>query len=133
MNNNKWKGNIKDLLYIKNLYVPMFGTKSDDVSTDEWTFENAKVCGFIKQWVEDNVPNHIVSEINDKESQTKLQTLYTSNIINNKLFFIKQVMQSTYKENNSISNHLNDFQGCSNQLSGTGVKFDHEILTFQLF
>jgi hypothetical protein len=46
-NYHKWKGKMKDLLCIKNLYVAVFGTKSDDMSANDWTFENVKVCGFI--------------------------------------------------------------------------------------
>ena len=41
-------------------------------------------------------------------------------------------MHLTYKENNSISDHLNDFQGFFDQLSGMGVKFDDEILALWL-
>jgi hypothetical protein len=123
---------MKYLFYIKNLYLPVFRTKSDDMSIDYWTFENAKVCGFIRQWVEDNVLNHIASEINVKELWTKLETLYVSNTRNNKLFLLKQVMHLTYKKNNSISDHLNDFQGCFDQLSDMGVKFNDEILALWL-
>ena len=110
----------------------MFGTKPDDTFANEWTFENAKVCGFIRQWVEDNVLNHIVNETIAKELWTKLETLYASNTGNNKLFLLKQVMHLTYNENSSISDHLNDFQGCFDQLSGMGVKFDDEILALWL-
>ena len=41
-------------------------------------------------------------------------------------------MHLTYNENSSISDHLNDFQGCFDQLSGMGVKFDDEILALWL-
>jgi hypothetical protein len=42
-------------------------------------------------------------------------------------------MHLTYKKNNYISDHLNDFQGCFDQLSSMGVKFDDEILALWLF
>jgi hypothetical protein len=64
---------------------------------------------FIRQWVEHNVVNHNVNQINAKELWTELESLYASNIGNNKLIFLKQIMHSTYKENNSISNHLKLF------------------------
>ena len=37
-------------------------------------------------------------------------------------------MNLRYKDGISISDHLNDFQGCFDQLSSMGVKFDDEIL-----
>ncbi len=45
-----------------------------------------------------------------------------------KLFLLKQAMRLSYKESNSISDHLNDFQGCFDQMSGMCVKFDDEIM-----
>jgi hypothetical protein len=37
-------------------------------------------------------------------------------------------MSLKYKEGSSISDHLNEFQGCFDQLSGMGVKFEDEIM-----
>lgn len=37
-------------------------------------------------------------------------------------------MHLRYKEGSSIAYHLNKFQGCFDQLSSMGVKFDDEIL-----
>jgi hypothetical protein len=37
-------------------------------------------------------------------------------------------MNLRYKEGTSISDHLNDFQGLLDQLSGMGIKFDDEVL-----
>ena len=41
-------------------------------------------------------------------------------------------MHLKYKENNSIWDHLNDFQGCFDQLSDMSVKFYDEILALRL-
>ena len=38
--------------------------KCEKKSDDEWSFENQKVCGFIRRWVGYNVLNHIVNETN---------------------------------------------------------------------
>jgi len=37
-------------------------------------------------------------------------------------------MNLRYKEGKSISDHLSEFQGCFDQLSSMGVKFEDEIL-----
>ena len=39
-------------------------------------------------------------------------------------------MNVMYKEGTPISDHINDFQGVLDQLSGMGVKFDDEIRDF---
>ena len=127
-NYHKWKGKMKDLLFVKNLHLPVFAdAKPESKTAEEWLFENQQVCGFIRQWVGDNVLNHIVNETNAKALWNKLEMLYASKTGNNKLFLLKQAMHLVYKEGSSILDHLNEFQGCFDQLFGMGVKFDDEI------
>jgi hypothetical protein len=75
-----------------------------------WEFEHLQVCGFIQQWVEDNILNHInVNETNAKTLWEKLESLYASKISNNKLFLFKQDIRLQYKEGSSVLNHVNEF------------------------
>ena len=41
-------------------------------------------------------------------------------------------MNLRYMEHSSISDHLNEFQGLLDQLSGMGIKFDDEVLRLWL-
>jgi len=86
------------------------------------------VYGYICQWVNDNVLNHIANDTHAKTLWDKLETLYASKSRNNKLFLLKQAMNLRYKEGTSISDYLSEFQGCFDQLSSMGVKFEDEIL-----
>ena len=54
--------------------------------------------------------------------------MYASRTGNNKLFLLKQAIHLQFKEGNSISDHLNEFQGCFDQLSSMGIKFEEEVL-----
>ncbi|KAJ0077765.1 hypothetical protein Patl1_37282 [Pistacia atlantica] len=101
---------MKDLLFVKRLYLPVFASeKPDSKSDEEWEFEHKQVFGYIKQWVEDNVVNHIANETHARALWYKLETLYASKIGNNKLFLPKQAMNLRYKEGSSILDHLNEF------------------------
>ena len=54
---------MKDLLYVKNFHQPVFATeKPIDKTDEEWNLLHRQVCGYIRQWVDDNVLNHIVGE-----------------------------------------------------------------------
>ena len=129
MNYHKWKGKMKDLLFVKSLHLPVFATSKPDSKSDEvWKFEHQQVCGFIRQWVDDNVLNLVANETDAKTLWDKLEKLYASKTGNNKLFLLKQLMQLRYKEDIPISDHVNEFQGLLDQLSNVGVKFDDEIL-----
>ena len=98
-----WKGKMEDLLYVKNFYKPVFTTvKPDNITDEEWNLLHRQVCGFIRQWVDDNV-------------------------LNNKMFLIKQMLSLKYHDGSRMTDHLNNFQGIMNQLSAMGIKFDEEI------
>ena len=48
-NYQKWKGKMKDLLFVKKLHLLVFALdKSEKKSEEEWSFENTQVCGFIR-------------------------------------------------------------------------------------
>ena len=62
-NYNIWKSKMKDLLFVKKMHLPVFSAhKPENVTDENWEFEHQQVCGYIRQWVEDNVRNHIVNE-----------------------------------------------------------------------
>ena len=85
------------------------------------------MCGYIRQWVDDNVLNHIVGETHARALWTKLEELYARKTGNNKMFLIKQLLALKYTDGKSMTDHLNNFQGIMNQLSAMGIKFDEEI------
>ena len=123
-----WKGKMKDLLFVKNLHMPVFATQKPESKTEEeWEFEHQQVCGFIRQWVEDNVYNHIANESHARTMWEKIESLYASKSGNNKLYLLNMLMNLRYREGSSISDHLNEFQGVLDQLSGMGIKFEDEV------
>ena len=110
-NYNIWKSKMKDLLFVKKMHLPIF----------------SETHGYKKQWVEDNVHNHIVNETHARTLWEKLEMPYASKTGNNKLFLLKKLMTFKYEETCSILYHINDFQGILDQLSGMVVNFDDEI------
>lgn len=88
-NYHLWKDKMKDLLFVKNLHLPVFATKKPDSKSDEeWEFEHQQVCGFIRQCVEDNVYNHIANETHARALWKKIESLYASKSGNNKLYLL---------------------------------------------
>ncbi|KAH0696222.1 hypothetical protein KY285_013054 [Solanum tuberosum] len=118
----------ENLLFVKNMHLPFFAAHKPETVTDEnWDFEHQQACGYIRQWVEDNVRNHIVNETHASTLWEKWETFYASKIGNNKLFLLKQLMTFKYNEGSPILDYINDFQGVLDQLSGMGANFDDEI------
>lgn len=92
-----WKGKMEDLLYVKQFHLPVFTTEKPNEKTDEeWAFLHRQVCGYIRQWVNDNVLNHICHEKHARSLWNKLEQLYARKTRNNKMFLIKQLMTLRY-------------------------------------
>ncbi|KAL9274679.1 Retrovirus-related Pol polyprotein from transposon TNT 1-94-like protein [Drosera capensis] len=55
------------------MYLPVFAAqKQDSKSNDECEFAHQQVYGFIRQWVDDNVYNHIANETNARNLWEKM-------------------------------------------------------------
>ena len=68
---------MKDLLYVKEYWKPVFTTEMpDDMKQDQWNVLHLQACGFIRQWVDDNVLNHIIEETHACTIWQKLEELY---------------------------------------------------------
>ncbi|WVZ20167.1 hypothetical protein V8G54_007489 [Vigna mungo] len=128
-NYHLWKGKMKDLLFVKNLHLPVFASnKPESKSNEEWDFEHQQVCGFIRQFFDDNVYNFVANETHARSLWDKLESLYASKSGTNKLYLLKNFVELKYKEGTSVSNHLSEFQGRYDQLAGVGIKFDDDLL-----
>ena len=75
-----WKGKMEDLLYVKNFYKPVFTNMTDE----EWNLLHRQVCGFIRQWVDDNVLNHISGETHARTLWEHLESLYAQRLATTK-------------------------------------------------
>ena len=70
-----WRGKIEDLLYVKDYYLPVFASEKPENKTDsEWNLLHQQVCGYIRQWVGDNVLNHVSEEKHARSLWNKLNS-----------------------------------------------------------
>lgn len=127
-NYHLWKGKMEDLLFVKELHVPVFEeNKPAEKTEDQWTLLHRQVCGLIRQWVDDNVLHHIENDTNARSLWLKLEQLFARKTGNNKMFMMKKLLELRYQEGTPMTDHLNMFQGLLNKLSDMGIRFDEEI------
>nr|GEZ27716.1 hypothetical protein [Tanacetum cinerariifolium] len=105
----------------------VFFEKLENKTDKDWTLLHQQVCGYIRQWMDDNILNHVVGEVHAHTVWTKFEQLYARKIGNGKLFLIKQLISLRYRDGTDMSDHLNIFQGVINQLSEMGIKFDEVV------
>ena len=114
-NYHVWKGKMEDLLYVKDYYLPVLASEKQENKTDaEWNSLHRQVCGYIRQWVDDNVLNHVSEEKHARSLWNKLEQVYARKTGNNKLFLIKKMIILNYQDGTPMTNHLNTFQGIIN-------------------
>ena len=119
---------MKDLLYVKDYYRPVFlEAKMDSKSEDEWKISHLQACGFIRQFVEDNTLNHISDVEDGRLLWKKLEELYGRKESVNKMLLIKRLMHMRYPNGSSMADHLSNFQGVVNELTGMGISFEEEV------
>lgn len=123
-----WKGKMEDLLYVKEFHEPVFSEqKPDSMKDEEWRLLHRRVCGFIRQWIDDSVLNHINDETDARTLWTKLDQLFRAKTGQNKLCHIKKLMYSRYKDGTPTADHVNDFLGIIKELANLGIDFDDEV------
>lgn len=128
-----WRNRMEDLLFVREMHLPVFATtKPDDKTDEEWAFEHKQVCDFIRKFVEDNICKHICDETHAQTLWKKLEDLYFSKMGNNKLLCVRKLFQLKYQEGASMADHLNDLQGIVQELSFMSLKFDDELLAIVL-
>ncbi|KAK2989959.1 hypothetical protein RJ640_004122 [Escallonia rubra] len=99
MNFQLWKMQVEDYLYQKDLHLPLVGEKPEAMNANEWTILDRKA----------------------------LATIRLSLTPQNKVFLMKKLFNMRMSENGSVVDHLDDFNGVTNQLKSAGISFDDEI------
>jgi len=124
-----WKGKMKDLLFVKKMHFPIFGTqKPDSMFDEEWGFEHERVCGFIRHFVDEPINNLISHETHAGTMWQTLESLYASKSGSNKLYLMKNFVELKYKDGTPFTKHLSEFQGHCDHLSVAGINFDDDVL-----
>ena len=59
---------------MKDYYLPVFASEKPENKTDaEWNLLHRQVCGYIRQWVDDNVLNRVHQQLDSNLIATHIQ------------------------------------------------------------
>jgi hypothetical protein len=120
---------MEDILYCKELFEPieLNGIKPDAKTDDEWKKLNKKAVGYIRQWVDQSVFHYVAKEVDAYLLWLKLESLYERKTAQNKAFMIRRLVNLKYKDGQSVTEHLSNFQGLLNELSTMKLVLDDEV------
>ncbi|KAK2981076.1 hypothetical protein RJ640_012031 [Escallonia rubra] len=127
MNFQWWKMQVEDYLYQKDLYLLLVGEKPEAMNASEWAILDRKALATIRLSLTPQVAFNISKEKTTAAVMKALEKLYEKPSASNKVFLMKKLFNMRMSENGSVVDHLNDFNGVTNQLESVDVNFDDEI------
>ena len=122
-----WRMQIEDYLYGKKLHLPLLGEKPESMSAADWTLLDRQVLGVIRLTLSRSVAHNVTKEKTTAELMAALSGMYEKPSANNKVHLMKKLFNLKMAEGTPVTQHLNEFNTITNQLSSVEIDFDDEI------
>ena len=118
---------IEDYLYRKKLHLPLLGENLESMSVADWTLLNRMVLGMIRLTLSRSVAHNVTKEKTTVELMAALFGMYKKPSANNKVHLMKKLLNLKIVKGTPITQHLNEFNTITNQLSFMEIDFHDEI------
>ena len=124
-----WKMQMEDYLYQKDLWRPLEGKakKPAAMSDEDWEILDRKALGSIRLCLAQIMAFNITKAKTTQELMETLEKLYEKPSASNKVFLMKRLFNMKMVEGGSITDHLNEFNTVTSQLTSVKVNFDEEV------
>nr|KYP53220.1 Retrovirus-related Pol polyprotein from transposon TNT 1-94 [Cajanus cajan] len=122
-----WKKQIEDYLYQKKLYQPLSKNKPETISQEDWELLDWQGLGVVKLTLAKNVAYNIVNEKMTYGLIKALSNIYEKPSTSNKVFLIRQLVNTKMGEGASVTDHVNEFNSLLLRLVSVDIKFDDEV------
>jgi len=121
-----WKMQFEDLLVHKDLDV-VLGDKPEKMSDAEWASLDREAMSIIRLSLTKNVAFNILKEKTTKGIMEALFNMYEKPIAANKVFLIRELVNTRMKEDSSVTEHINKMNSILARLTSVGIKFNDEV------
>ena len=123
-----WKLKVRDLLVQQRLHKALDGAnkKPTSMTDSDWEDLNAQALSTIKLCLADEVLFNIVEENTAAGLWEKLEKLYMTKSLTNRIYLKRQLYSVRMKEGTKVAKHLNVFNTLICQLSYREVKIQEE-------
>nr|TKS10928.1 hypothetical protein D5086_0000078330 [Populus alba] len=118
---------IEDYLYGKKLHLPLLGSKPENMQEEDWLLLDRQVLGIIRLSLSRIVAHNVTKEKSTTRLMEALSGMYEKPSTNNKVHLMKKLFNLKMVENTYVTQHLNNFNTITNQLSSVEIEFDDEI------
>ncbi|VFQ84895.1 unnamed protein product [Cuscuta campestris] len=121
-----WRMQIEDFLVQKDLDV-VLGDKPEKMSDADWAGLDRKTMSVIRLSLTKNVTFNILKEKTAKGIMDALSDMYEKPSATNKVFLIRELVNTKMKEGTSVTEHINKLNSILARLLSVGIKFDDEV------
>ncbi|KAK2988405.1 hypothetical protein RJ640_007698 [Escallonia rubra] len=97
------------------------------MNMSEWAILDIKALATVRLSLTPQVAFNISKKKITAAVMKALEKLYEKSSASNKVFLMKKLFNMRMSENGYVVDHLNDFNGVTNQLESIGMNFDDEI------
>jgi acyl-activating enzyme 14 len=122
-----WKIQIEDYLYGKKLHLPLLGSKPENMPEEDWQILDRQVLGIIRLSLSRRVAHNVTKKKSTARLMEALSGMYEKPSANNKVHLMKKLFNLKMTESTSVTQHLNNYNTITNQLSSVEIEFDDEI------
>ncbi|GKB16537.1 retrovirus-related pol polyprotein from transposon TNT 1-94 [Tanacetum coccineum] len=97
------------------------------MKAENWTLLDRQALGAVRLSLEKNVAYNVVNEKTTYGLFKALSNMYEKPSASNKVFLIRQLVNTKMKEGSSVADHVNEFNSILSRLMSVDIKFDDEV------
>ena len=97
--------------------------KPESMSAADWTLLDRQVLGVIRLTLSRSVAHNVTKEKTTAELMAALSGMYEKPSANNKVHLMKKLFNLKMAEGTPVTQHLNEFNTITNQLSSVEIDF----------
>nr|GEW43226.1 hypothetical protein [Tanacetum cinerariifolium] len=102
------------------------------MKAEDWTLLDRQALGAVRLSLAKNVAYNVVNKKTTYRLFKALSNMYEKPSALNKVFLIRQLVNTKMKEGASVADHVNEFNSILSRLISIDIKFDDEVQTLLL-
>ncbi|KAK1430235.1 hypothetical protein QVD17_12833 [Tagetes erecta] len=122
-----WKMQINALLVQKDLEVVLTWVKPGKLELEDWESKDKKARAVITLSLSKNVAFNIMKETTASGMMKALSNMYEKPSAANKVFLIRELVNTRMKESSSVTEHINKLNSILSRLESVDIKFEDEV------
>ena len=129
-NYSMWKSKMRDMLVVKDLWLPVqFGDeKPDKIDATVWEMMHMKTTAYIRCFIDMSLYNNFNEESKAHELWEKIGIMFQNKNVVNQVSVFRKLVRLRYQDDSSIAEHMNAFQGLIHQATSLEVPLADEVL-----